>query len=190
MKKRKLRQPSNGKAKPPLTRLKELPSAERAKLMEVLRANTYAQAEAQFESLVGFACSVGVLSQFFQWQSTQEDLETSNDLVEQFEEFCRKQNPDWSLEKVREMAMGFFIAHATAKKDLKGFAQIASLDLEERKSKTKAKFESQKISISDRRVTLLEKKAAQADQAKAVTASQLTPEQKDAEYRRIFGMAS
>lgn len=55
---------------------------------------------------------------------------------------------------------------------------------------TKAELEKQKLALGERRVALLEKKAAAFDQAKGVAENkQLTPEQKQAEYRRIFGMS-
>lgn len=187
--KRKLRQPSKG-PKPALTRLKELPGEERAKLMGILRDNTYDKAAPLFENLLGFACSRDVLSKFFQWQGTQEDLENSNDFMAQFEEFTRKQNPDWSADKVRDHAIAFFLAQTAARQDRKGFVQIASLDLEERKARTKAKNEERKISISERRVTLLEKKAAQADQASGVMQNRaLTVEEKQARMKEIFGIS-
>jgi len=55
---------------------------------------------------------------------------------------------------------------------------------------TKAKLEERKLEHDARRIALLEKKAEQADAARKVTENgELTPEQRDAEYRRIFGMS-
>ena len=42
--------------------------------------------------------------------------------------------------------------------------------------------------IDREKLELLKRKAAQAEAAQEVTGSQLTPEEKEAEYRRIFGM--
>jgi len=52
----------------------------------------------------------------------------------------------------------------------------------------KQDLNAQKVGLDERKLDLLEKKAAQADSAKEVVASKMTPEQKEAEYRRIFGM--
>lgn len=169
-----------------MTQLKELPEEERARLMEVLRQNTYDKAEPLFENLVGFHCSRQVLSKFFAWQSSQEELENSNDLVAQYEEFCRKQNPDWSPERVRDNAIAFFLMQTAGSKDRKGFVQIANLDLKERTARTKATFEERKISISERKVKLLEEKAAQAEAAKEVINSTMTPEQQRARLKEIL----
>jgi hypothetical protein len=190
MSKRKINQPPPGQSKPALTKLKELPSADRAKLMEVLRANTYAQAVPLVENLFGFACSADVLFRFFRWQSTQESLENANDLVATFEEFARKQNPDWSPDKVRETAISFFLAHTAQTKDVDSFVSVAHLDLSERSAKTKAGFEREKIDIQKRKVALLEKKAAQADQAKGILENkELTEEQKRNRMREVFGIS-
>lgn len=188
--KRKIRQPSDGEEKPPMTRLKELPAEERAKLMHVLRENTYRKAIPLIENLVGFYCSLDVLSKFFTWQDKQEDLEKSNDFIEQYEEFTQRQHPEWSPERIRDDATAFFMASATANKDLKGFALIAQIDQQERAGRAKVKFEERKISISDRRVTLLERKAAQADQAKGIMQDQqLSEDQRAARMRELFGIS-
>lgn len=53
----------------------------------------------------------------------------------------------------------------------------------------KVNLAQQKLSLDARRVKLLEAKAAQADQAKNVTAdAALTPEQRDAKLKEIFGL--
>jgi hypothetical protein len=46
----------------------------------------------------------------------------------------------------------------------------------------------QSLSINERRVVLLEKRAAIADKVEDVVKSDLTPEEKDRRYREIFGM--
>lgn len=187
---RKLRQPGPGQKKPALTRLKELPAEDRARLMAVLRENTYTQAAPLCEQLVGFPCSLDVLSKFWQWQGTQEDLETSNDWLDQFEQFTRSQNPDWSADKVREQAIAFFLAQTAGKKDLKGFVQIAQIDQNERSGRIKAQLDERKVRVAEGRLTLLERKAQQADQAKGVMQDKaLTEAQRAARMKEIFGIA-
>jgi hypothetical protein len=189
MKQRKLRQVSEG-PKPALTRLKELPAEDRAKLMLVLRENTYDKAEPVFENTVGFHCSRQVLSKFFAWQGSQEELENSNDLIAQYEEFCRKQNPDWKPERVRDNAIAFFMMQTTGNKDREGFVEIASLDLKERQARTKASFEERKISLSERKVRLLEQKAAQADAAKQLLENnELSEADRRSRMHEIFGIS-
>ena len=55
----------------------------------------------------------------------------------------------------------------------------------------KQRFDTEKLEQSERRIVLLEKKAAMLDQVEDVAAkSTLTLEEKDAKYRKIFGLPS
>ena len=130
MSQRKLKQPGTGQSKAPLTKLKELPSAERAKVMEILRARTYRDAEPLVGELVGFACSMDVLCRFFSWQGAQEDMEISKGVLSQVTTFMREQLTGWPEEKIREAAVSFFTLHALAKRDVKGFAHMARFYLQ------------------------------------------------------------
>ena len=93
----------------------------------------------------------GQLSDFWSWVSQLEDLQSTNDLLENFEEFTRKRNPDWTPERVRSNAIEFFIAHTVRRRDPSKFAQIMQLDQAERFGKTKAGFEERKISLSEQK---------------------------------------
>lgn len=186
MKQRKLRQVRQG-PKPALTRLKELPSEERVKLMEILRANIYEKAEPLAEKLVGFRCSSQVLSKFYSWQVAQEELEDANDLVSSYEEFCRRQNPEWSQEKVRESAIAVFMASTAAKRDLEGFATIAKLDLDQKKearSDRQLNLEREKFEFNAAEACL-----KQLPELKAISSNKtLTESQKVEQIRlKLFG---
>jgi hypothetical protein len=131
----------------------------------------------------------GQLSVFWSWQAHQMRTESYNAKIEQFEEFYAKQNPNASRERVRDAAISFFMTETAANGDREGFVDVANLDLREREGATRARFEERKINVSERRVALLEQKAAAFDQAKKISDSKLTPAEKDSEYRRIFGMS-
>ena len=73
---------------------------------------------------------------------------------------------------------------------LKLAGNFGSLILEERKAATNAKFKDRDLSIKERRIVLLEQKAAQFDQAKKTLGdAALTEEQKQQRIRQIFGLA-
>lgn len=133
MSNRKTRQSAKGKSKPGLTKLKELPSADRAKLMEILRAHTIKDSAPLVEKVFGFAYSEEQLSRFYRWQVVQEDLEQANDTMAQVEEFIARQNKDWTPEKVRNAAITFFTAQTTSNKDLEGFVSVTKLVLDREK---------------------------------------------------------
>lgn len=126
------------------------------------------------------------LSEFWRWYGAQQELEQSNDLIEQFEEFTRTRNPDWSADKVRDIGIQFFLAHTTAKKDASKFATIVTLDQNERFGKTKAAQKDRQLDQQDRKIKLLEQKAAKFDEAKGVIESQLSPEEQKKRLKEIL----
>jgi len=68
--------------------------------------------------------------------------------------------------------------------------QLSRTALEYINGQTKARFKQTELEQAERKLQISERKAAAFDAAQQVTVnSKLTPEQKDAEYRRIFGMA-
>src|SRR6185437_10324080 len=125
MPQRKMKQTGTGQPKAPLTKLKELQPAERAKIMEILRTHTYCDAEPLVKKQVGFACSTDVLCRFFSWQGAREDLEISKGTLRQVTTFLREELPGWPEEKVNEAAASFFTLHTLATRDIKGFASMA-----------------------------------------------------------------
>jgi hypothetical protein len=91
----------------------------------------------------------GQLSSFWSWQHHQQRLENYNVLLENFEEFYRKQKPEASASQVREAGVSFFMAEALANQDRQGFSDIANLHLRELEGKTKAGFDERKISLAE-----------------------------------------
>jgi hypothetical protein len=138
----------------------------------------------------GLRVSNRMVSEFLSWSQDQQDLDNCGATLETFEEFCRKRNPDWSPEKVRETACAFFIEQSVGRKDAKTFNVIANLALRDKEGKTKAKFEERKISVTERKIALLEKKAAAYDQARGVLENkELTEDERKARMRELFGLA-
>jgi hypothetical protein len=154
---RKLRQPSPGEPKPPLTKLKELPVTQRDSLMDILRDRTYGEASPLVSELVGFPCSAKVLSKFFPWQQSQESLEGAEDLLDQIVAFEKQRHPDWPVEKARALATTFFMRHAMEKRDLKEFATAARLSLQNEEAERNAgRLELQQLKLEESQRTKLE----------------------------------
>jgi hypothetical protein len=123
------------------------------------------------------------------WVCDQVDQERLNDRVESFEERYRRDNPAATEEQVRSEGIRYFMEQAIAHGNSKDFLKVFDRDLKERSARTKAELDERKVKVSERRMALLEKKAEQADKARAVTSDEsLTPEEKQARYRQIFGM--
>lgn len=140
------------------------------------------------EWLAEDGCNVSrrALSEFRSWYSARQDLQATADLLETFEEFTRTKNPGWSTDQVRETSVQFLMAHTAAKRDVSKFVSVAQLDQNERFGRTKAKLDERKVQVSERRQTMMEKKAAAFDQAKDVIASELSPEEQRKRLKEIL----
>jgi len=129
------------------------------------------------------------LSRFWVWYSRRRNFENVNDLIEQFEAFAGKRNPHWPAEKVRAVAIEYFLAKTIKDEDEETFAAILRLDQNERFTIKKAAQKDRQLDQQDEKIALQAAKAAQAEEAQEVTSNhKLTPQEKEAEYRRIFGL--
>jgi hypothetical protein len=129
MNERKLRQPAPGRPKPALTRLKELGPDKREAVMRILRANTYEAARKAVSVLVGFACGKGALSRFFCWEAQREAIRESKDMAGQVQRFLRQYRPEFSEEKVREVAGTYFMLRTLEKRDAGEFVKLARVGI-------------------------------------------------------------
>jgi hypothetical protein len=121
---RKLKQPATGQPKPSLTRHKELPPEERAKVMEILRGHTYEQAQPLVKEATGTHCLKGVLWRFFTWQAKEDARKASEDMAAQVDRFIRERHSDWPEEKLREAARTFFILESMKNYDPMSFVNV------------------------------------------------------------------
>ncbi len=115
----------------------------------------------------GIKVSLGTLSDFYSWWHLRRDFQRTDSLTRDFEEMLRKEFPSADAQKIQEFAQTFFTLQAAAKRDADEFRQMEYLRLSKETAATKGRQEEKKISLSDRRVTLLEKKAAAYDRAQA-----------------------
>lgn len=81
-------------------------------------------------------------------------------------------------EQIETVAQAVFTAAAMQRQDPELFATLRRLSLAE-----------QQLALDREKLELLKRRAAQADEAQAVAASSLTPEEKAAKFREIFGLA-
>jgi hypothetical protein len=117
------------------------------------------------------------MSKFRAWELDERERELEAERQAEDERQALAENPNWTLDQARERVLTKAYQRALAKGDFAlGLATV------------KQDLNAQKVGLDERKLDLLEKKAAQADSAKEVVASKMTPEQKEAEYRRIFGM--
>ncbi len=116
-------------------------------------------------------------SSWYSWRVLRQELEQKHDQVTQLREFLKRELPEMPEDKLERFGQAAFSAMALQTGDPKTWARILALQLKARQ-----------IRVEERRVTLLEQKAAQADKAKDVAVSTLSPEEKVKEMKRIFGI--
>lgn len=149
------------------------------------------------EKLAAAGCAVSVSRLGAWWGRQQEQrlqdqilqrIASGSDTCTQIErEFTRHPAPEMEtlLKVLRVMIMNLSL-HGQAQPEL---LQLAGNLLKPVMEHLKIQERGKDRELEERRVKLLENKAAQADQAREVTESNLTPEQKMEQYRAIFGMS-
>lgn len=121
--------------------------------------------------------SVGALQDFYSWYALRRRLEQTENITQDLVELLQGAEFGLDAQKVRELGNLIFITQATKENDTKAFVALAKLLLEQRK-----------LDVSERRLKLLEQKAAAADEAEKVTRSEdLTAEEKMRKLKEIFG---
>lgn len=163
----------------------KLTPEQRAQLAEwlTLQNLTYEDALELVAQQFGVKSSVDALRRFYAsfavpWQYSQAsgDAEAFGDLMEgKFDEATIKRAKQLAFVMLTEKTPNV----SAAKTLLKIVGDSAKLALAEKK-----------VALDERKVTLLEAKAALADKAKGISDNEaLTPEQKAAQLRALFGMA-
>jgi hypothetical protein len=131
----------------------------------------------------GIATSKTALGNWLQAWAMSEVFRICASDAENFMAHIKTRRPELPESEVEAMGNDFFQLQAIK-------TQNPDLFLAFRQARTKAEIERAKIALAERRVALLEAKAAQADKAKVVAESNLTPEEKLRQMKQIFGMPS
>lgn len=189
----------------PLARLKQLPVEEREwaySLRNQVNAATgavYTNSECRGEIRERLSISLGsdsAYSDFCSWQFRQRQWDVLADIQELDEQTLRDRFPNLSRDKIRDAVIKRQYAVAELQDDPKFTLAVIKVDQAESSGRTKAELDQARLKLQEvslahdeRRLKLLEQKAAQADEAQKVVESPLTPEQKQAKLREIFGMS-
>jgi hypothetical protein len=132
--------------------------------------------------------SVGALSAFWSWWHLKQRMDLAEQRSRNFEEQLRTRK-DYGLSEDEIITLGnkIFIEQGVETGDAKLFTAVVDRILSKRTVEGNAKLKTRQLDIAERRVKLLENKAAQADKAAKVNSdASLTPEQYRARMREIF----
>lgn len=126
----------------------------------------------------GIQTSSAALSEFVCWYGLRRRLERTQSTVDTLLDRLKQERPSMSPEDLFSTGQTLFAALAIETNDPKVWVGTQRLALRQ-----------QALALEDRRIRVLEQRAAQADQAEAITQSALSPDEKMARMRQVFGMA-
>ena len=143
---------------------------------------SYEQVRQRCAQELGVTTSVGALQHFYGVYAAPRKYAQAADAADAFASLMQGRFDEATIKKAQELAFDAINSPApdvkTAKTLVKIVGDSANLELKRRK-----------LAIDERKVALLEKKAAQADAAQGVLADvSLTPEQREQRYKEIFGI--
>lgn len=171
---------------PPLTRLKQLPLADReiiygwccdaAKTLQDVRGEL---AERYLISL----SSDSQLSRFKNWHFQQMQWEQASNFTDDLEQLYQEHNPEASMEKVRQFSMAILLKKSLATGNDAFALQVFDRDLADRSARTKAAQKERDQELAERRVKVLE---ARLKEVEEVAESTLSPEEQRARLKEIL----
>lgn len=136
---------------------------------------SYTEILAELPRLLGFTSSLGALSEFYSWLTLKREIEESFARAEQAKLEFLTVNPDTSPESLQALGQMIFTSKSIQTGDLQGFVQVM------------AAWEKRQTRLLDQeKFALIKAKAAQADAAKEVLGTSLSPEEQNRRLRDIL----
>lgn len=169
------------------SKLKTLSPERQADVAEYARTHSLAETVGWLRA-DGVHSSSSSLSEFLSWWALQQTFARAESNTHQFKEWLAKVSPELSEEQLDARAALLFQFEAVKTGDPDTYLAFATARHKAKMDGLKFQQGERKLAQDDRRIALLEKKAAQADQAENVTKSDLTPEEKQLKLKQIFGM--
>ena len=168
----------------PLSRLKHLEPEERAEIYawryEEQPTPKLPEIRARIKERFGIVLRRdGQLSLFWPWQRRQGQWDRYNEMVAQDEQGLADRHPGVSREKLREATIKRMYAEADLEEDPKFTLKVIATDLKDTV-----------VGQDDRKLKLLESKAAKADAAEGILQDKaLNEQERAARMRELFGMS-
>jgi hypothetical protein len=159
--------------------LKTLPEVIQEQLYALLRTTSYAKARAIAREKWEIETSTASLCAFFSWYPTSRRLEIAKSTADEVGKTLRALgNVSLDDAQIQRATQAVFEAQALKSGDLDAYMGLAKIQLAREAGRR-----------DERRIALLETRAAQADKAEGITRDEtLTPEQRAAKLREIFGL--
>lgn len=157
--------------------LKTLPEELQEEIISRLNAKggSYKRIAEWLRAEMDVETSIGALSEFYSWRSLRAQVRETESDTQALQEALSASEFGLSSAQIQELGNLMFITKATKQADSKTFVAMAKLLIQK-----------QKLEVDSRKVALLEAKAAQADAAKDVINSALSPEEQRARLKEIL----
>lgn len=168
-------------------KLKSLPPHQRQQLIRWLTEEnlSYADARDRLWQDMGVRTSAGALSGFFASECFTLRYTQARELADTVGEAMASDPEKFDQATIALVKQKAFERAVARDGDIKELAILASIIGDT----AKVRIKQQELALSERRIALLEAKAAQADAAEHVVRdTDLTPEQRTARMREIFGL--
>jgi hypothetical protein len=164
-----------------------LTQERQAEIAEHARTHTLAETRAWLRE-DGITIGSSALSEWLSSWSLRQIFSEAESNATEFRTWLLKAMPELSEEQLDQRAALMFQFQAVRTGDADTYLAFASARAKARLEEAKLKQKERALEHDERRIALLEKKAAQADEAKSVIESKQTPEEKQLKLRQIFGM--
>lgn len=168
--------------------LKLLPEERQQELWEWLHVpgNSLARA-VEWLRQDGIKTSKRALSDWFSWYAMRLKFkETERDTLN-FQELVQEEMPELPQEKVTQLGSAYFNMQAIKQGNPELFLMIQGAQHKAKMDVLKYEQRERELVIAERRVRLIESKQEKAK--KVLSDEELTPEQRDAKLKQIFGMS-
>ncbi len=167
--------------------LKMLPEQRQQDIFEWLNTagNTFARC-VEWLRQDGLQTSKRALSDWYSWYALRLKFkETERDTLN-FQELVQEEMPELPQEKVTQLGSAYFNMQAIKQGNPELFLMIQGAQHKAKMDVLKYQQRERELVIAERRVRLLEAKQEKAK--KVLSDEELTPEQRDAKLKQIFGM--
>jgi hypothetical protein len=169
----------------PEAKIKTLPEEVQSTLWELTnvamegreKPMTYVEARAWLLNEHGVTTSQGAFSEWYSWYGLQLRTERAKERAAQAQADAAMMDPNLDPKFLDRLGQMVFTAETIEGGDVKAYVALMKLRIQERQ-----------LAQDDRRLALLEEKAAQTDKAKGELDSLLSDAEKVARMRSIFGM--
>jgi hypothetical protein len=158
--------------------LKTLPAERQAVIADYAREHTLKDTRAWLAA-DGVKTSEAALSGFLSWFTLQQQLSQNETVISQILDDLKTQNPELSQHQLQQAGQMFFTALAIKQGDSLSWKRAQEV-----------RIKGEALALAERKIKLLEAKAAQADETeRTLTNAELTPAQREQRIKEIYGRA-